>query len=56
MSATPEQLKQAQEAADAFMERCDSNNDGVVEFSEVQAKFGQDWSADKIAEEKTRFD
>ena len=52
MSATEEQIKQAQDAAQAFMDRCDTNKDGVVEFSEVQAKWGADWSADKAAEEK----
>ena len=51
-----EQQKQAQVAADEFMERCDTNKDGVVEFSEVQAKFGADWNAEKVAEEKARFD
>ena len=56
MSATEEQIKQAQDAAQAFMDRCDTNKDGVVEFSEVQAKWGADWSADKAAEEKIRFD
>ena len=53
---TEEQQKQAQVAADEFMERCDTNKDGVVEFSEVQAKFGSGWSAEKTAEEKARFD
>ena len=48
--------KQAQAAAEDFMKRCDTNNDGVVEFEEVRAKFGADWSEDKLAKEKARFD
>ena len=38
------------------MKRCDTNKDGVVEFSEVQAKFNEEWIDEEIAEEKARFD
>ena len=48
--------KSAQESAEEFMARCDTNTDGVVEFEEVKAKFGADWNAEKTAEEKARFD
>ena len=34
---------QADQAAAEFMERCDTNNDGVVVWEEVKEKFGADW-------------
>lgn len=52
---TEAQLQQAKEAADQFMARCDVNNDGVVEFSEVCEKFGADWDEEKKSAELARF-
>ena len=42
---------QAAQAAKELMERCDTNNDGVVTFDEVKAKFGASWSAAQVTQE-----
>ena len=51
-----EQRKKAEAAADDFMETCDTNKDGFVEFSELLAVIGEDWDDGEVAEEKARFD
>ena len=48
--------EKAKQQAEEFMKRCDLNNDGKVEFTEVQSKFGANWSDSKIATEKARFE
>lgn len=49
-------LKQkAATAAKEFMERCDTNNDGVVTFQEVRDKFGAKWDQAKVSDEEKRF-
>ena len=44
-----------EQMATEFMERCDKNNDGVVEWKEVMELFGQNWDAEREAAEKVFF-
>ena len=50
-----ELIAECEAAAKDFIAECDANGDGVIEWSEIEGKFGADWSPEERTERQAAY-